>query len=103
MADNTSYCLRWNRTRSGIVIASKRYPANRVRRGTYKVCDGVFKYQHQAGRFIARIKGADNNWRHLGVFDTIEKAILARDHAKMKEREKLFQAQQLNRSLNGNH
>ena len=103
MADNTSYCLRWSRTRSGIVIAPKRYPANRVRRGTYKVCDGVFKYQHQAGRFTARIKGADNNWRHLGVFDTIEKAILARDHAKMKEREKLFQAQQLNRSLNGNH
>jgi hypothetical protein len=50
MADNTSYCLRWSRTRSGIVIAPKRYPANRVRRGTYKVCDGVFKYQHQAGR-----------------------------------------------------
>ena len=69
MEDKTSnHCLRWRRTRSGIVIASNRYPANRVKRGNYKVCEGVFKYQHKAHRFIARIKGADNNWRHLSVF-----------------------------------
>jgi hypothetical protein len=104
MTDKTSnYTMRWRRTRQGIVIAGKRYPANRIKRGTYKICEGVFKYQHEAGRFIARIKGADNNWKHLGVFDSIEKAILARDNAKMKERVKLFQAQQLNRSLNGQH
>ena len=104
MADNKSRILRWSRNKAGkAILRTKSYPANRKPRGTFKICDGVFKYQHTAGRFVARIKGADNNWRHLGVFDSIEKAIAARDYAKMKEREKLFQAQQLNRPLNGNH
>ena len=96
MADNESCILRWSRNKSGKVIFQKKtYPANRARRGTYKVCEGVFKYEHDRSRFTARIKAADGNWRHLGVFDSVEKAMAARDHAKMEEREKLFQRNNL--------
>ena len=71
-------------------MANKRpnYPKDRKRRGTWKVEESIYIYQHNPAKFAIKVKAANGNWVHVGIARNLDEARIMRDVAITREHRK---------------